>query len=128
MSSRHRLLALFALVTLAGVAGMAEPDPPQARANVACDVATSVAGGVGGVAGAIGFGNPGAGICDAVTSKVAGAVTKPITDAVKGLGNSIFEEVTSWTAEGATWLIGKVVAGIEKTTTPDLTSKGFLAE
>jgi hypothetical protein len=107
---------------------MAEPDPPQARANVACDVATSVAGGVGGVAGAIGFGNPGAGICDAVTSKVAGAVTKPITDAVKGLGNSIFEEVTSWTAEGATWLIGKVVTGIEKTTTPDLTSKGFLAE
>jgi hypothetical protein len=107
---------------------MAEPDPPQARANVACDVGSAVAGGVGPVAGAIGLGNPAGGMCNAVASKVAGAVTKPITDAVRGLGNSIFEEVTSWTAEGATWLIGKVVAGIEKTTTPDLTSKGFLAE
>jgi hypothetical protein len=128
MSWCRRLLILLALVSVAALAGMGEPDPPRARANVACDVGSAVAGGVGPVAGAIGLGNPAGGICDAVTSKVAGAVTKPITDAVKGLGNSIFEEVTTWTAEGATWLIGKVVAGIEKTTTPDLTSRGFLAE
>jgi type IV secretion system protein TrbL len=129
MNSLRRLSVLVALVgLLAAAATLAQPEPPQARANVACDVGDSIAGGVGPVAGAIGLGNPAAGVCDAVTSEVAGAVTKPITDAVKGLGNSVFEQVTTWTAEGATWLIGRVVAGIEKTTTPDLTSKGFLAQ
>lgn len=129
MNLLRRLATLLAVVGLsAGAAVLAQPDPPQAEANTACDVGTSIAGGVGPVAGAIGLGNPASGICDAVTSKVAGAVTKPITDAVKGLGNSIFEQVTTWTAEGATWLIGRVVVGIERTTTPDLTSKGFLAQ
>jgi len=129
MNSLRRPFILLALVFVALAAALlAQPDPPQAQANVACDVGTSIAGGVGPVAGAIGLGNPASGVCDAVTSKVAGAVTKPITDAVKGLGNSIFEQVTNWTAEGATWLIGRVVVGIEKTTTPDLTSKGFLTQ
>ncbi len=41
---------------------------------------------------------------------------------------AVFEQITNWVADGATWLIGEVVKEIEQTTTPDLTSKGFLSQ
>ena len=59
---------------------------------------------------------------------MSGAVTSPITGALKGVGNDVFKQITTWVAEGASWLIGQVVSAIEETTTPQLTAKGFLAE
>jgi len=56
------------------------------------------------------------------------AVTSPVTGALKGIGNSIFSQITTWVTEGATWLIGQVVTEIEKSTTPELSSAGFLSE
>jgi type IV secretion system protein TrbL len=110
----------------------AQPSPRRAQANVLCDVGGavgSVAGGLGPITGAIvGGGNPAGDVCDAVSGAVTGAVTKPITDALKGVGNGVFQQITTWVAEGASWLIGQVVEGIEETTTPELTTKGFLAE
>jgi hypothetical protein len=129
MNWLRRFLAASLLATLlASLALLAQPSPPRAQANPLCAAAGVVSGGVGVVGGAVGLGNPASDACNAVTDGVAGAVTKPVTDALKGVGNGIFEQVTTWVAEGATWLIGRVVSEIEKTTTPDLTTKGFLAE
>lgn len=110
----------------------AQPSAPKAQANVLCDVGGavgSVAGGLGPVTGGIvGGGNPVGDTCNAVSGAVTGAITNPVTDALKGVGNDIFQQITTWVAEGASWLIGQVVNGIEETTTPELTTRGFLAE
>jgi type IV secretion system protein TrbL len=78
--------------------------------------------------GAIGGGNPVGDACNSVTDGAVEAVTSPVTSALKGIGNSIFSQITTWVTEGATWLIEQVVEEIEKTTTPELSSKGFLSE
>src|SRR5690348_16397024 len=110
----------------------AQPSPPVAKANPLCDIGGavgSVAGGLGPVTGGIvGGGNPMGDACNAVSGAVEGAVTAPITNALKDASNGIFQQITTWVAEGASWLIGQVVNGIEETTTPELTTKGFLAE
>lgn len=125
------------LGTLAGLVAavllVAQPSPPRASANVLCDAATSPAGAVTEAAGAItggaiGGGNPVGDACNSVTDGAVGAVTSPVTGALKGIGNSIFGQVTTWVSEGAVWLIGEVVKQNETTTTPQLTSEGFLAE
>jgi uncharacterized membrane protein len=133
MSSLPRCLgAALVAGSLALLMLCAEPAPPKAEANVLCDVGGavgSVAGGLGPITGGIvGGGNPASDACDAVSGAVAGAVTAPITNALKDAGNGIFQQITTWVAEGASWLIGQVVNGIEETTTPELTTKGFLAE
>jgi hypothetical protein len=129
MNSPRRLLSLAAsTVLLAGLVVAAQPSPQRAQANPLCAASGVVSGGVGVVSGAIGLGNPASDACNAVTDEVAGAVSKPVTDALKGIGHGIFDQVTTWVAEGATWLIGRVVTEIGKTTTPDLTTIGFLAE
>jgi type IV secretion system protein TrbL len=112
---------------------VAQPSPPPARANPVCDLGAAPAGvvteGVGAITGGIiGGGNPVGDACNAVSGEVTGAVTAPITDALKGVGNGIFQQITSWVAGGASWLIGQVVKGIEETTPPQLTTKGFLTE
>lgn len=118
---------------LAALVVLAQPSPPPARANVGCEVATAPAGvvseGVGAITGgAIGGGNPVGDACNSVTDGAVEAVTSPVTNALKGIGNGIFNQITTWVSEGASWLIGQVVTEIEKTTTPELTSAGFLAE
>jgi hypothetical protein len=118
---------------LASAALLAQPAPPPAEANIACDVgsgpAHAVTGGIGAITGGvIGGGNPVGDACNAVSGAVTGVVTDPITNALKGVGNGIFEQVTSWVADGASWLIGEVVKGIDETTTPQLTTKGFLSQ
>lgn len=129
MNWLRRFILLTALTALLGTGLLlAQPSPPAAKANPLCATAGVVAGGVGMVGDVVGFGNPASDICNKVTDGALGAVTAPVTDALKGIGNGIFNQVTTWAAEGATWLIGKVVSEIEKTTTPDLTTKGFVSE
>jgi type IV secretion system protein TrbL len=126
------LAAALVVGSLALLMVCAQPSPPKAQANVLCDVGGavgSVAGGLGPITGGIvGGGNPVGDACNAVSGAVEGAVTAPITNALKDVGNGIFQQITTWVAEGASWLIGQVVNGIEETTTPELTTKGFLAE
>ena len=134
MSWLRRALGLLAVAAvLANTALLAQPAPPPAEANIACDVgsgpAHAVTGGIGAITGGvIGGGNPVGDACNAVSGAVTGVVTDPITDALKGVGNGIFEQVTSWVADGASWLIGEVVKGIDETTTPQLTTKGLLSQ
>jgi len=132
-SPRSRLGAAGAVIALASLFLLAQPSPPPARANVACDLGSGASGAIsGGVeaisGGAIGLGNPVGDACNAVSGAVTGAVTSPITGALKGVGNDVFKQITTWVAEGASWLIGQVVNAIEETTTPQLTARGFLAE
>jgi hypothetical protein len=129
-----RCLAAAALAgLLAALVLLAQPSPPPAEANPLCDVGSAPAGvvteGVGAItAGLVGGGNPVGDACNSVSGAVEGAVSSPISSALKGVGNGIFEEITKWVSEGAGWLIEKVVSAIEETTTPQLTTTGFLAE
>lgn len=115
------LLAVFAI--------LAQPEPPQARANVPCDVGT---GPVGAVTGAVGLGNPVGDACDKVSGAVeaaaggvTGAITAPVSSALEGLGNDVFEQLTGWVSEGASWLMGRVVKATDASTTPRLDTEGF---
>jgi hypothetical protein len=115
------------------VAALLTSPAPAARANVACDAVGAPTGIVNGgleaiTGGAVGIGNPVGDVCNAVTDEVVGAVTSPVTGALKGIGNSVFKQLTTWVAEGASWLMGQVVDAIEKSTTPKLDTEGFLKE
>jgi hypothetical protein len=119
------------VVAIAAAIILARPDPEPAAANPVCDAAggaaDAVSGGVGVITGgAIGGGNPVGDACNKVTDKAIGAVTAPLAGAVAGIGNSVFAEITQWVSEGAAWLIEKVADGVEQTTTPRLTTRGFL--
>ena len=108
---------------------LAQPFPPPAQANIACEAASAPAhaltGGIGAITGgAIGGGNPVGEACNSLTNGVVGAVTAPITSALKGIGSGIFNQITGWVTEGATWLIGQVISAIDQTTTPQLTTRG----
>lgn len=127
-----RRLGAAALLTAlaAALLVLAQPNPAPARANVPCDVG---AGPVGAVTGAIGLGNPVGDACnevsgalEGVTGKVGGAISAPVTGALKGLGDDVFRQLTSWVAEGAGWLMGQVVKAIDTSTTPRLDTEGFL--
>lgn len=130
---RRGLPALAFAALLAGLVVVAQPSPPKAEANVVCDVGSAPVDAASGIAdavtgGIIGGGNPVGDACNAVSGSVTGVVTDPINDAIEGVGNSIFEQITTWVSGGAGWLIGKVVEGINETTTPELTTKGFLQQ
>ncbi|MBS1893591.1 MAG: hypothetical protein JST59_20005, partial [Actinobacteria bacterium] len=116
-------LAAVCALSLALIGLLAQPSPPAARANVACGLGT---GPVGAVTGAVGLGNPVGDACDAVTGAVGGAITAPVTGALKGLGDDVFEQLTSWVSEGASWLMGQVMKAIDASTTPRLDTEGFL--
>ena len=132
MRSHPRLPCVLGLsAVLAAMVVLAQPEPPRAQANVGCDVgsgpAAAVTGGIGAITGgAIGGGNPVGDACNEVTDGAVGALTSPIEGAIEGLGNSIFGQITDWASEGAAWLIGRVVELSEETTTPKLTTPGFL--
>ncbi|HEY2333643.1 MAG TPA: hypothetical protein VGH58_01375 [Solirubrobacterales bacterium] len=134
MPLRRRHISLAGLTALlAALALLGQPQPPQAQANVACDAISGTGGAItGGITaitgGAIGGGNPVGDACNSVTEGAVSAITSPVTNTLKGIGSGIFDQITTWVSEGASWLIGKVVAEIEKTTTPELTTAGFLAE
>ncbi len=121
------VVGLGVLVTLG------QPSPSSADANVVCDVGGGVGGAItGGIdavtGGIVGGGNPAQDVCNTVTGAVGGSIKNPVSEALKGVRNGIFEEITQWVSDGAAWLIGEVVKGIEESTTPQLTAKGFLSQ
>ncbi len=126
----RRAVTVLALAAIAALAlTMATPEPPQARANALCDVGTIPLSPIGGIAGAIGLGNPVADACSAVTDPVLGVAGKaldPLKSAAASIGKGIFNQVTAWVADGAVWLLGEIAEAIDKTTSPNLLSKGFL--
>jgi hypothetical protein len=133
MGWRRRATACAAAVLVAAFALLAQPSPPAAQANPVCHVADGLAdvvsGGIEAVTGgAVGVGNPLGDACEKVSGGVTDAATAPLNAAVEGIGNGVFNQLTSWVSEGAAWLIGRVVKSIDKTTTPQLASKGFLAQ
>ena len=127
----YRLLGLL-VVLAATLATVAQPEPPKANANIVCDAVGgaggTISGGIEAIGGAVGGANPLGDACDAVTGKALGAITSPVTDAIEGVGKGIFDQITTWVSEGAGWLIEEVASEIEKTTSPNLMSEGFLAE
>ena len=130
---RRGLPALVFAALLAGLVVVAQPTPPPAEANPVCDVGSAPVDAASGIAdavtgGIVGGGNPVGDACNAVSDEITGVVTDPITGAIEGVGNSIFEQITTWVSGGAGWLIEKVVEGINETTTPQLTTKGFLQQ
>ncbi len=126
---RRTQIAVPAIVALAGVLLLVQPSPSPARANVVCAGGGVVAGGVGAIAGGvIGGANPIQDACNAVSGAVGGAIENPVSRALKGVGNGVFEQVTVWVSDGAAWLIGEVVRGMEESTTPQLTARGFLSQ
>lgn len=133
MRSRRRFVSVGALAALlAALAVLAQPAPPKAQANIVCNAVGAtggtISGGIEAIGGAIGGGNPVGDTCDSVTGKAVGAITSPVTGAIEGIGHGIFDQITTWVSEGASWLIEQVVSEIETTTTPKLTTEGFLAE
>lgn len=131
MTSLRRALIVFAAAGVLGLGGLLAQPAPSAKANVACDVTAplGVAGDVlGGVTGGIGGGNPVGDACNAVSGGVMGGLTSPLDGALEGISNGILGQVTSWVSDGAVWLIEKVAGQIETSTTPKLTTKGFLTE
>ena len=124
MASLRRAAVLLAAV-VALSAALAAGGPQAAQANVACDVAGAVAAPV---TGAAGIGNPAGDACNVLGDSALGAVGGAVEDAVSAVGEGVFEQITSWASEGAVWLLGEVVKLTEKTTSPDLLSKGFLRQ
>lgn len=124
----HRAMLVAAVGFLAVAAPLADPEPDEARANLPC-AAISPASAVTEVAG---IGNPVSDACEAVTDPILGAASDkilgPLKDAANSIGKGVFNQVTSWVADGAVWLIGEVAVLSDKTTTPNLLSKGFVRQ
>jgi hypothetical protein len=115
-----------AVVTAALTFG--DPNPPEAKANIACGIGVSPAAPI---TGALGIGNPVGDICNAVTDPilgVAGHVLDPLKKAAASLRKGVFDQITTWASDGAVWLLGEVVELTQKTTSPNLLSKGFLRQ
>ena len=133
MTLLRRCLARTGLVgLLAALLLFGRPAPEQAQANVVCDAAGGaagvIAGGVGIVAGAIGGGNPVGDACNAVSGKAIGAITSPVSGALKGVGNDVLKQIATWVSEGAAWLMGRVAKAIDSSTSPHLDTRGFLQQ
>jgi hypothetical protein len=131
-SLRRAFVIAVAALALGAAAPLAAPSPPAAQANVVCDSPLPGPEDVIDVAGgAIGIGNPITDVCEAVTDPILGLPGKaldPLKDAAGSIGKGIFNQVTAWVADGAVWLIGEVAVLTDRTTTPNLLSKGFLRQ
>jgi len=117
-----------AVVALGAALTLVDPSPPQAKANVACDVDVSP---TAPITGAIGIGNPVGDACEAVTDPILGKLPDPldpIKDAARSFGSGVFNQITTWAADGAVWLMGRVATLTTRTTSPNLLGKGFLRQ
>lgn len=129
---RRRLPQAGLLAILVALLVLGRPAPEQAQANPVCDVAgapaDAITGGVGAITGGMIGGNPVSDACNAVTDGVVGAATAPVADALKGVSNDIFNQIAAWVADGAGWLMGRVVKAIDTSTSPRLDGKGFVRQ
>jgi hypothetical protein len=113
---------------LAAAFTFADPAPPEAKANIVCEIGISPGSAV---TGALGIGNPVGDACNTLTDPVlgvAGHVLDPLKEAAASLSKGVFNQITTWATDGAVWLLGEVVELTEKTTSPNLLSKGFLRQ
>ena len=125
---RRAALAGVAVALLSAALTLGEPSPPAARANVPCDLGS---GPIDTVTGAIGVGSPVGDACNAVTDPalgLAGEALDPIKGIAGEIGNGIFNQITAWVTDGASWLVGQVVELINATTSPNLLSDGFVRQ
>ncbi len=129
MAWLRRAAILGCAVAVATVAlTFGDPSPPEAKANIACDIGVAPAAPI---TGALGIGNPVGDACNAVTDPVlgvAGHVLDPLKEAAASLSKGVFDQITTWASDGAVWLLGEVVELTQKTTSPNLLSKGFLRQ
>jgi hypothetical protein len=124
---RFAILACAVAVASAALT-FGDPQPPQAQANIVCEVGISPGSAV---TGALGIGNPVGDACNALTDPVLGVAGKaldPLKNAADALSKGVFSQITTWATDGAVWLLGEVVELTEKTTSPNLLSKGFLRQ
>ena len=126
MAWLRRLAILGCAVAVATAAlTFGDPQPPEAKANVVCEIGIAPGSAV---TGALGIGNPVGDACNTLTDPVLGVAGKaldPLKEAAASLSKGVFNQITTWATDGAVWLLGEVVQLTEKTTSPNLLSKGF---
>ena len=66
--------------------------------------------------------------CEKVTGAVSDVAGDVVGDAAKAVAAPIFRQATEWVAQGAGWLVGRVGALIDTTTTPRLGSRWFAGQ
>ena len=66
--------------------------------------------------------------CEKVTGAVGDVAGDVVGDAAKAVAAPIFRQATEWVAQGAGWLVGRVGALIDTTTTPRLESRWFAGQ
>jgi hypothetical protein len=120
----RRAGVLIVVLAAAGAVAAGSAATPRAAAVSAPCIGISPAGAV---TGAIGIGNPVGDACEAVADAIPDPLG-PIKGAASSIGKGVFDQITSWAAEGATYLLGQVAELSDRTTTPDLLSKGFLRQ
>jgi hypothetical protein len=64
-------------------------------------------------------------VCKKVTGAAGDVAMDVAGDAAKAVAAPIFRQATAWVADGAGWLVGRVGALIDSTTTPRLESRWF---
>src|SRR5919198_3350269 len=66
--------------------------------------------------------------CEKVTGTAGDIAGDVVGDAAKAVAQPIFRQATEWVAQGAGWLVGRVGALIDATTTPRLQSRWFAGQ
>jgi hypothetical protein len=67
-------------------------------------------------------------VCKKVTGAAGDVAMDVAGDAAKAVAAPIFRQATAWVADGAGWLVGRVGALIDSTTTPRLQSRWFTGQ
>lgn len=67
-------------------------------------------------------------VCEKVTGAAGDVATNVAGDAAKAIAAPIFRQATQWVADGAGWLVGRVGALIDTTTTPRLQTQWFAGQ
>ena len=66
--------------------------------------------------------------CEKVTGGAVDVASDAVGDAAKAVAQPIFRQATEWVAQGAGWLVARVGALIDTTTTPRLESRWFAGQ
>ncbi|MGH7316296.1 MAG: type IV secretion system protein, partial [Candidatus Rokuibacteriota bacterium] len=95
-------------------------------------VTTALLGPLSGAVGAQDNGRCDAGLLDKACElakgagdKIGSGISNVVTAPIEAAGNSIMDQLTTWVADAAVSLIGKIVSFMESSTTPRLTSSWF---